>query len=72
MPRAARKDSLGKFSRYRASQKLRGMKLVRLWVPDPGAPGFQREACRQVSLLRDASEEREALVFIESVADLSE
>jgi hypothetical protein len=45
------------------------MKLVRLWVPDPKAPGFIEEAARQARLLRDAPEEKEALDFIEAVAD---
>ena len=69
MPRPARVDTADKFQRYRAAQKRRGMKLVRLWVPDPKAPGFRREASRQAELLRDASEEREALDFIEAVTD---
>jgi hypothetical protein len=72
MPRVAHKDSLDKFRRYRANQKQRGMKLVRLWVPDPKAPGFRRQARRQAQLLKGAPEEREALEFIDAVADLSE
>ena len=72
MPRPAHKDGLDKFRCYRASQKQRGMKLVRPWVPDPEAPGFRREARRQALLLRSASEEREALGFIEAAADFSE
>lgn len=48
------------------------MKLVRLWVPDPAAPGFRREARRQALVLRCAAEEHEALDFIEAVADVSE
>lgn len=40
------------------------MKLLRLWVPDPHAPGFQQEARRQAQLLRGAPEEQEALDFI--------
>ena len=45
------------------------MRLLRVWVPDPQAPGFREEAHRQALLLRDAPEEREALDFIEAVAD---
>lgn len=71
MPRPARKDGLDKFRRYRASQKQRGMKLVRLWVPDPKAPGFRRQARRQALLLRGAPEERETLEFIAAAADIS-
>jgi hypothetical protein len=71
MPRPARKDGMDKFRRYRASQKQRGMKLVRLWVPDPKAPGFRARARRQAEMLRGASEEAESLAFIETVADWS-
>jgi hypothetical protein len=46
------------------------MKLLRLWVPDPRAPGFAAEARRQAALLRDAPEDSEALDFIEKAADL--
>jgi hypothetical protein len=63
---------MDKFRRYRAAQKQRGMRLVRLWVPDPRTPGFRREARRQARSLRRADEELEALAFIEAVADWSE
>ena len=42
------------------------MKLVRVWVPNPSAPGFREEAARQAKLLRGAPEELEALDFIEA------
>jgi Protein of unknown function (DUF3018) len=69
MPRPARTDGLDKFRRYRATRHARGMKLLRIWVPDPHASGFREEAERQAKLLRSASEEREALDFIEAAAD---
>jgi hypothetical protein len=69
MPRPASNDGLDKFQRYRAARKTNGMKLLRIWVPDPHAPVFREEARRQASLLRGAQEEREALDFIEAVAD---
>jgi hypothetical protein len=62
-------DGMTKFQRYRVRYKNRGMKLVRLWVPDPTALGFAEEAARQARLLRSAPEEKEALDFIEAVAD---
>ena len=65
MAKPARSDGLDKFSRFRASQRAKGMKLLRVWVPDPNADGFREEALRQASLLRGAPEEREALDFIE-------
>ncbi len=42
------------------------MKLLRLWVPDPHAPGFNKSAARQAALLSGAPEEQDALDFIES------
>ena len=52
-----------------ATRKAAGMKLLRVWVPDPDAPGFRDEARRQALLLRNAPEEREALDFIAAAAD---
>jgi len=65
MPRATPNDGLDKFQRYRANRRAGGMKLLRVWVPDPHAPGFRERALRQARLLRYAPEEVEALDFIE-------
>jgi hypothetical protein len=72
MPRSARQDGFDKFQRYRASRKAQGLKLLRVWTPDPRAPGFAAEAHRQALLLRGAPEELEALDFIQAAADLSD
>ena len=68
MPRSkqAAQDGLTKSQRYRKAQHARGMKLLRVWVPDPHRPEFAREAERQAKMLRGRSEEREALAFIEA------
>ena len=66
MPPAARHES--KFARYRQNKRRQGMKLLRIWVPDPNAPGFAEEVRRQAALLRDAAEEDEVLEFIEAAA----
>jgi len=66
MPRPAMKDGQSRSQRYRQLQKARGMKLLRLWVPDPHAPGFNKSAARQAALLSGAPEEQDALDFIES------
>ncbi len=58
-----------RFQRFRARRKAQGMKELRLWVPDPAQPGFAAEVKRQVALLRETPEEREALEFIETAAD---
>lgn len=57
MARAAKRDGLDKFRRLRLDRRARGMKLLRIWVPDPKAPGFAEEARRQAALLRGAPEE---------------
>ena len=62
----ARQES--KFARYRQNKRRQGMKLLRIWVPDPNAPGFAEEVSRQAALLRDAAEEDEVLEFIEAAA----
>jgi hypothetical protein len=69
MPAPARTDGLDKFQRYRAARRARGLKLLRMWVPDPHAPGFREEAARQAALLRGAPEERDAMDFIETAMD---
>jgi hypothetical protein len=48
------------------------MKLIRIWVPDPHAPGFAEEAARQAALLRGSPDEEEALDFIEQAGDWSD
>ncbi len=68
MPRAKRSggDGLSKFQRYRQAQSHKGMKLLRIWVPDPTRPEFAQEAERQGKLLSGQPEEREAMAFIEA------
>jgi Antitoxin MazE-like len=68
MPRARPKpmDGLTKFQRYRRAQTDRGMKLLRVWVPDPTRPEFAAEGARQARLLGGRPEEAEALTFIEA------
>ncbi len=74
MPRTTREpaDGLTKFQRYRRTQESRGMKLLRVWVPDPARPEFAKEAERQAKLLRGRAEEKEALDFIEAVFEWPE
>ena len=62
-------DGMNKFQRYRKNKQTQGMKLLRIWVPDPIAPGFAEAAQRQAASLRGAPEEAEALDFIEAAAD---
>jgi hypothetical protein len=62
----AKADGLTKFQRFRRRQANKGMKLLRIWVPDPSSPEFAAEAERQAKLLRGRPEEQEAMAFIEA------
>ncbi len=74
MPRtkSAARGGHSKFQRYRESKRAKGMRLLRVWVPDPRRPEFAREAERQARLLRGRAEEHEALDFIEAAIDWPE
>ena len=65
-------DGLSKFQRYRKTQHSKGMRLLRVWVPDTHRPEFAKEAERQAKLLRGRSEEKEALAFMDAAFDWSE
>jgi hypothetical protein len=58
------KDGLAKFQRYRLTREREGMRLLRVWVPDPRRPEFVAEAKRQADPLRVRPEQRETLDFI--------
>lgn len=70
--RSGKDDGLSKFQRYRQHQRAKGMKLLRIWVPDPRAPEFVAEAQRQGKLLLGAPEEAEAMAFIEQMVEWPE
>jgi hypothetical protein len=69
MPRVIDKES-SKYQRFRARRAHQGMKLLRVWVPNPTAPGFREEAERQAAILRGAPEEHETLAFIDAALSL--
>jgi len=70
MPRPAKQEqSRSKYARYRAAKRQRGMKLLRIWVPDPNAPGFKEEAERQAKLSNAAPDFDEVMAFVEAVGD---
>jgi Protein of unknown function (DUF3018) len=66
LPRAVRTGTTDKFQRYRARRKADGMKLVRIWVPDPRSPDVAARALREAESLRGAPDEQEAMHFIEA------
>jgi hypothetical protein len=41
--------------RFRANMRRQGMKLMQIWVPDTGTPGFAEEARRQSALIAKAA-----------------
>jgi len=63
---------MNKFRRYRVRWRASGMKLLRVWVPDPSLPGFREEARRQAALLRGTPEQTDALDLIEANAHLND
>ena len=71
MQRTKRKvtDGLSKFQRYRRMQERKGMRLLRVWVPDTNRSSFVKEAARQARLLHNRQEEVEALEFIANAFD---
>jgi hypothetical protein len=72
MPDHAVRNDVDKHKRYRANQKAKGRRLLRIWVPDTRTPEFQAEARRQALLLRNAPDEEEVMAFIEAVSDYGE
>lgn len=47
----------------------KGLRPIRMWVPDTGRPGFAEECRRQSRLLAGDPQEKETLDWIESVSD---
>lgn len=71
MSEPLRADRPSKCARYRERKRAQGMKLLRIWVPDPNAPGFVDKVAREAERLRGAPEEQEVLDWIEAAtADL--
>lgn len=73
MPRAKQTEGgLTKFQRNRQQQTRRGMKQLRIWVPDPNRPEFAAEARRQGLSLRGRTEEVDALGLIAEAFEWTE
>lgn len=71
-PTTATEEPLSKFQRYRKARQGQGMKLLRIWVPDPRRPEFAQEAARQGRLLAASPEEHEATRFAEAAFEWPE
>jgi hypothetical protein len=59
-----------KMRRYRRRMRGAGLRPVQIWVPDVTSPGFVEEARAQSLRVSVKESERDALEFIESLADL--
>lgn len=58
-----------KFRRYRARKKLKGLREVRMWVPDVNAPGFQERLDDQIARINASEDEREVMLFMDAAAE---
>lgn len=60
-------------ARHREKLRRQGMRLLQVWVPDPGAPGFADEYRRQAKLVAETyvsgGEDADLLDFIERTFD---
>lgn len=66
---AAGSSADDKFQKYRANKRRQGLKLVRLWLPDPKSATVRRRIRRQCLALRGTPADKEALDFIEAIAE---
>ena len=58
-----------KMRAFRSRMRAKGFKLVQKWVPDTSRPGFAKELRRQSLLVSGTPGEREAIEFLEAVAE---
>ncbi|MBK1693146.1 hypothetical protein CKO09_00100 [Chromatium weissei] len=64
--------STRRIDKRRAALRMAGLRPIQLWVPDTRRPNFALECRRQSLLLRDDTQERELLNWIETVTDVNE
>ena len=68
MPGRRGKAAGTRLQQHRAEMRRRGFKLVQLWVPDPGAPGFQ-EAVRRTKVFLEAHADPEWDAYAQRILD---
>lgn len=59
-----------KVRRYRKRMRARGLRLIRIWVPDTRTAAFRREAHRQSLAVADSARAADDQGFIDAVSDL--
>lgn len=62
---ATKSSSKARVARHRAEMRRRGMREVRIWVPDTTAPGFAEEMARQGRALAARASEAEIMDELE-------
>lgn len=67
MSNPAPKPPPSKFARYRQRKHADGKRLLRIWVPDVNAPGFQEEIDRQVALMNASPDEAEVMRWMDAL-----
>lgn len=68
LPVMAAGNSSNKMRQYRERLRSQGLRPVQIWVPDCHAPNFQESIRQQIQQL-DSIDEKEALDFIDRVAE---
>ncbi len=58
-----------RFKRYRDNKRRRGMRLLRMWVPDLHASDFAVEAVRQAVIINGAADAVDVMDFVAHAAD---
>lgn len=74
MPRPLRNDEKPKSVRervkkHREALRHAGMRPIQIWVPDTSRKDFQAECRRQSSLIKNDSQEKEILDWMEDATD---
>jgi len=64
-----RNSTIERVRKHRAALRAAGLRPVQIWVPDTRLRGFAAECRRQSLSLRDDPLEREALEWLDKVAD---
>lgn len=67
-----RSNARARVAAHRAKMRAQGMKLIQIWVPDPGAPGFAAEAQRQSRAVAQAPDHDEIMDWMERTATAEE
>jgi hypothetical protein len=61
-------NEASKFARYRARKKAKGLRELRMWVPDVDAPGFQDRLDREMAAINASKENAEVMRWCEAAA----